>query len=112
MSGAAEQSATCGTVRPALGPVSQRQANLGLPDLERLNTILCSVTNSLALIHCPALLQLGNDRKHIRCSDHRHHHCIRVRSVLDDDSDYMSFFCILIPSHYPITNVSGCEPST
>lgn len=112
MSGAAEQSATCGTVRPALGPVSQRQANLGLPDLVRLNTILCSVTNSLALIRCPVLLQLDNDRKHIRCNDRKLHRCIRVRSVPSDDSDCTLIFCILIPSHYPITNVNGCEPST
>ena len=112
MSGAAEQSATCGTVRPALGPVSQRQANLGLPDLVRLNTIRCSVTNSLALIRCPVLLQLGNDRKHTPSSDHKRRLNIRAHSVQDDDSDYTLVFCILIPSYYPITNVNGCEPST
>ena len=50
MLGAAEQSETFDTVLFARGPVSQRQANLGLPVLVRLKTILCSVTNSCALI--------------------------------------------------------------
>lgn len=91
MSGAAEQSATCGTVRPALGPVSQRQASLGLPDLLRLNTMRCSVTNSWALICCPfhCLGRHGNDRKRIPNSDHSLHRCIHVRSVQGDGSDYI-----------------------
>ncbi len=116
MSGAAEQSDTLGTVRPARGPVSQRQDNFGLPDLVRLNTILCSVTNSCALICCPVLLLLGNDRMHILCNDRRRRHCIRARSVLDDDNDYRQIFCTLVPYSYlsnqPITKVSGALPST
>ena len=88
MSGAAEQSATCGTVRPALGPVSQRQDNFGFPDLVRLNTILCSVTNSCALIRCPVPLLLGNDHMHILSSDRNFHLNNCVHSVLDVDSDY------------------------
>jgi hypothetical protein len=111
MSGAAEQSATRGTVRPALGPVSHLQASLGLPDLVRLNTILCSVTNSCALIRCPAL-QFGSDHKHILCSDRMIRLNIHVRSVLDVDSDCMLVVCTQIPLYYPITKVSGCEPST
>ena len=87
MSGAAEQSDTLGTVRPALGPVSQRQDNLGFPDLVRLNTILCSVTNSCALIHYPVLLPLGNDHKHTPSSDRNFHLSNCVHSVLDDDND-------------------------
>jgi len=88
ISGAAEQSDACGTVRPARGPVSQRQASLGPPDLVRLNTILCSVTNSCALICCPVLLLLGNDRMHTLNSGHssRLYNC--GRSVLDDDNNY------------------------
>jgi hypothetical protein len=51
MSGAAEQSLTEGTVRFFLGPDSQRQRRLTFPVLGFLrNTILCSVTNSWALI--------------------------------------------------------------
>ena len=88
MSGAAEQSDTLGTVRPALGPVSQRQDNLGFPDLVRLNTILCSVTNSCALIRCQVPLLLGTDRMHTLSSDRNFHLNNCVRSVLDDDSDY------------------------
>ena len=88
MSGAAEQSATCGTVRPARGPVSQRQDNFGLPDLVRLNTIRCSVTNSCALICCLVLLLLGNDHRHTLSSDRNSHHCIRDYNVPDDDNDY------------------------
>jgi len=88
MSGAAEQSAACGTVRPALGPVSHLQASLGLPDLVRLNTILCSVTNSCALIRCLVPLLLGNDHRHILSSDRSRHLSNCVHSVLDDDNDY------------------------
>jgi len=50
MSGAAEQSMTRGTVRPDLGPVSQRHFRSSLPRGLRFQTILCSVTNSQALI--------------------------------------------------------------
>ena len=89
MSGAAEQSATLGTVRPALGPVSQRQDNFGFPDLVRLNTILCSVTNSCALIRCLVPLLLGTDRMHTLSSDRNFHLSNRVRSVLDAYSDYI-----------------------
>jgi len=50
MSGAAEQSFTVGTVRPALGPVSQRHFIVTLPRGLRFHTMRCSVTNSQALI--------------------------------------------------------------
>ena len=88
MSGAAEQSATRGTVRPALGPVSHLQASVGLPDLERLNTILCSVTNSCALIHCPVLLRFGNDHKRTPSSDRSSRPNTRVHNVPDAYNDY------------------------
>ena len=50
ISGAAEQSATAGTVRPLRKPVSQRHRILTPPLGSLLKTILCSLINSQALI--------------------------------------------------------------
>jgi hypothetical protein len=50
ISGAAEQSATAGTVLPFLSPVSQRHFILTPPLGSLLKTILCSVMNSQARI--------------------------------------------------------------
>ena len=105
MSGAAEQSDTRGTVRPARGPVSQRQASLGLPVLVLLNTIRCSVTNSLALICCQLHRLFGNNHMHILGNDRSFRHCTHAHNVPDVGNDYISIVCKLIP--WQLSNHKG-----
>jgi len=88
-SGAAAHCAGSATTRPFLGPELQRHFIDTRPVLPFfLNTFRVSVINSCALIRYPVLLLFGNDRRHIQCSDHSFHYCIRDRSVQDVCSDY------------------------
>ena len=94
ISGAAAHCMGSETTRPFLGPAVQRHFMETRPvPGRRLNTFLCSVMNSYALIRCTILLLLDNDRRRILYNDRSFRPSIRAHNVLDAYNDYTLVFC-------------------